>query len=117
MAVKGSLGTQISYLEWQPISARCLPAADYTAHRLDQRGRIIADTVFENGFHIFNVFDFLRGITLDHDQVRLFSRGDGSDAVLFSEKLRAVGGLYVDRFQGSEPGFHQQLYFPLIAEP
>jgi hypothetical protein len=44
-----------------------LPAAHDAPHRFDQLGRIVADAVFENRLHVFDVFDLLRRIAFDHD--------------------------------------------------
>src|ERR1039458_1201401 len=93
-----------------------LSAPNHAAHRFDQLGGIVADTVFEHGLNVLDVFDLLRRVALDHDQIRLLAGSDGADAVELSQELRAIRGRNVNGLQRCESRFNQQLNFALIAE-
>ncbi len=46
----------------------------------------------------------------------MFARGDGTDARVFAEKLRAVETCDLDRFGRCEACLNQQLYLAQVAE-
>src|SRR5438046_9761948 len=93
-----------------------LAAPRNSSHGVNQFCRVVSDAVLEYDFSILDVFDFLRGIALDDNQVGSFARSDGSNAIGVAQKLCPVGGCDVNRFEGGEPCLDQQLDFTLVAE-
>src|SRR5689334_6942198 len=75
-----------------PRSGRLSPSADadLIAYALDELGRVVADTVFENGLDLLDVGDVRGRIALYQDQVCLLSFSNRADLVLLAQELRAV---------------------------
>ena len=62
-------------LHWRRTSlARQLVQSHGTLHGVDQLFRVITQAVLEDEFHVFEVLNFLAGISLDHHDVRLLPR-------------------------------------------
>src|SRR5271163_3386489 len=78
--------------------------------------RVVADTVLEDNFDIFDVGNLLRWISLDHHQVGVLSRSHRADLLVSTQVNGAVQSGYLDGLDRSESGFDQQLNSALIAK-
>ena len=77
---------------------------------------VVGDAVFEDEVDVFDVSDFLAGITVDNDEVSSFARFQCADAVAFSEEFGAILRGDVNSFERRKAGFHEQLSLALIAK-
>src|SRR5579859_6540916 len=85
-------------------------------HRLNQLRGVVADSILEHQFHIFDIRNFFAGISIDHYNVRLLSYFERADAIGFAQKLRAILSGDANGFERTEASFHQQLSLSLIAK-
>src|SRR6185369_10578823 len=95
---------------------RVLAASHHLADRVNQLCGIVADAIFKHDFYILDILNFLRGIALDYDQVRLLARSNCTHSPVITQILRTVVGRNPDGFERSKSGFRQQLDLTLIAE-
>src|ERR1700733_14424992 len=103
-------------MENQPLLTLSLPNSHQSAHRFNQLGRIITNSILKDRLHVFDVFNLLRWIAFDYHQVRLFPGRDRPDAVQLPQILSSVKRCNVNRFNRRESRFNQQLKFALIAK-
>lgn len=65
---------------------------------------------------LFDVVNASSGVTVDHNEVGMFARGDGSDSRSGAEEFGSVFRGDIDPVGGCEPGLGQQFQFALVAE-
>jgi hypothetical protein len=83
---------------------------------VNQFARVVSDAFLEDELDIFEVRDFLAGVSLDHHEVCALPWLEGADAVGFAQKLLSVLRGDVNGFERSEASFHQELDLSLVAE-
>ena len=102
-------------LEYRALSTNS-PVSHGAFHRVNQLRRVVPDPILENSLNVLDVFNSLRRISLDQDQVRLLAGRDRSDVIQLSQILRAVVGRNMNRFHRRESRLNQQFHLPLITE-
>src|SRR5689334_5348880 len=97
-----------------PPSNSSLEQADFPFDGSDQLRRIVADTFLEHERHLPNIVDARGGITVQHDEVSLFTDRDRADAIRATEVRRTVERRDLDRFERRESALDEQLDGALI---
>jgi len=74
--------------------------------------------LFKDEFHLIEVRDLLRGITVDDDQIGLLAWLDRANLSVLAQVDRAVHGDDAQRFDGRKSTLlHQQFEFTLMGKP
>src|SRR5665213_4075830 len=91
-----------------------LEESHLTRDRSNQLGWIVSHALFEHHFYLANIRDIRRGVSVDHNKIRLFSTGDGSNPVGPAKVCRTIECTNLDGFLRREAASHQKLNLALV---